>query len=53
MQPGGIMFVRVGALVLMLALASGCATTINLSKYNELEVDKKDCEILPPDYIVN
>lgn len=47
------MLVRAGAIIVMLAFVSGCATTINLSKYNELEIDKKDCEIQPPDYIVS
>lgn len=44
---------KLGASALLLALLSGCATTIELSKYGELELDGKDCEIPPPDYIVN
>lgn len=47
------MLKKLGTLALMLALTSGCATTINLSKYGELETDRKDCDIAPPDYIVN
>lgn len=47
------MFKKMGALALMLALTSGCATTINLANYGELEGDKRDCEITPPEYIIN
>ena len=47
------MFEKLGPLVLLLALTSGCATTINLSNYSELEWDKRDCDVPPPEYIVN
>jgi curli biogenesis system outer membrane secretion channel CsgG len=47
------MFKKMGAMALMLALTSGCATTINMANYGELECDKRDCEIAPPEYIIN
>lgn len=47
------MLKKAGVLALMLAVTSGCASTINMANYGELECDKKDCEISPPEYIVN
>lgn len=44
---------RMGIFVVTAMFLSGCATGIKLSNYKELETDKRDCEIQPPDYIVN
>jgi curli biogenesis system outer membrane secretion channel CsgG len=47
------MFRKMGVLALTITLFSGCANGIKMSNYKELDCDKKDCEIQPPEYIVN
>ncbi|MBJ6725562.1 CsgG/HfaB family protein [Geomesophilobacter sediminis] len=47
------MFKKIVASCCVALFMSGCASGIKLSNYKELDCDKKECEVQPPDYILN